>query len=261
MWAPRETSERRESGAPLRKGLGWVPAWIVGFAAGASGTVAVALLLYSGEGLLRSLTLIVAIELGAFGLGLITGAPPQERDEAVESLRRRWLFALVTFLAAAVFSIAWTLSAGFGALPFTQALGLALLGGLPLYSCGRLLKAIDAVRVIAGRKADGAIVLLGAAAGVLLTGLEALSGVGVPSFVLFLLVIISGTALLQGWVLDPVEEGAHGVNRDIRVLEDRAQVVEDGDGPVDEGAGTVEETEDDHSEAYDVTGPGTLEMP
>ena len=191
---------------PLSKGLGWAPAFVAGFAAGASGTVAVALLLYSGEGLLRSLTLIVAIELGAFGLGLRVSGRPNGWSHAVESLRRRWLSALVAFLAAAGFALAWVLFAGFGASPITQALGLALLAGLPLYACGRLLRGISAVRMMAGLTGDGALASLGAATGVLVTGLGALSGVGVPSFVFFLLVILSGAALLQGWVLKPIEE-------------------------------------------------------
>jgi hypothetical protein len=186
--------------------LGGAPAFVAGFAAGASGTVAVALLLYSGEGLLRSLTLIVAIELGAFGVGLGIGEPPREWSNAVESLRRRWLFALVAFLAAAGFALAWAFFAGFGASPITQGLGLALLAGFPLYAGGRLLRGISTVRMMAGLTGDGALASLGAAAGVLITGIGALSGVGVPSFALFLLVILSGAALLQGWVLQPLEE-------------------------------------------------------
>ena len=197
--------------APLRKGLAWAPAFVAGFGAGASGTVAVALLLYSGEGLLRSLTLIVAIELGAFGLGLGMRGPPREWSRALESLRRRWLFALMAFLAAAGFTSAWALFAGFGASPMTQGLGLALLAGLPLYACGRLLRGISAVRMMAGLTGNGAFASLGAAAGVLATGLGALSGAGVPSFVLFLLVILSGAARLQGWVLKPIEESVEAV--------------------------------------------------
>ena len=195
----------------LRNGLGWAPAFLVGFAAGASGTVAVALLLYSGEGLLRSLTLIVAIELGAFGVGLGMSAPPKEWSDAVESLRRRWLVALMAFLAAAGFALAWAFFAGFGASPISQALGLALLAGLPLYAGGRLLRGISTVRMMAGLPGDGALASVGAAAGVLVTGLGALSGVGVPSFALFLLVILSGAALLQGWVLVPLEESIAAV--------------------------------------------------
>ena len=200
---------------PLRKGLGWAPAFVAGFAAGASGTVAVALLLYTGEGLLRSLTLIVAIELGAFGLGLGAGGTPDDWSHAVESLRRRWLSALLAFLAGAGFTLAWVLFSGFGALPMTQALGLALLGGLPLYACGRLLRGISDVRMMVGLRGDGALASRGAAVAVLVTGLGALSGVGVPSFVFFLLVVLSGAALLQGWVLRPMEESIRTVEVDM----------------------------------------------
>ncbi len=93
----------------------------------------------------------------------------------------------------------------------TQGLGLALLAGLPLYACGRLLRGISAVRMMAGLTGRGAFASLGAAAGVLVTGLGVSSGVGVPSFVLFLLVILSGAARLQGWVLKPIEESVEAV--------------------------------------------------
>ncbi len=189
--------------------MGWAPAFVAGFGAGAAGTVAVALLLYSGTGLLRSLTLIVMIELSAFGLGLGLREPTSEWSHAVESLRRRWLFALIAFLAAAGFTLAWALFAGFGASRMTQAIGLALLAGLPLYACGRILGGINAVRMTVGLTGSGASASLGAAAGVLATGLGAVSGLGVPSFVLFLLVLLSGTARLQGWVLEP--EALHPV--------------------------------------------------
>ena len=200
--------------------MGWAPGFVAGLAAGATATVAVALLLYSGEGLLRSLTLIVATELGAFGLGLGTSAPPTDWDDAVESLRKRWLFVLVTFLAAAAFALSWALYEGFGASPMTQALGLALLGGLPLYACGHLLRGIGVVRMMTGQTGDGAYASLGAAVGVLVTGLGALSGIGVSSFVLFLLVILSGAALLQGWVLTPVKESMAAVGNDLTPIAD-----------------------------------------
>ena len=138
-------------GVPLRKGLGWAPAFVAGFGAGASGTVAVALLLYSGEGMLRSLALIVATELGAFGLGLGTGGPPSEWNQALESLRGRWFFVLIAFLAAAGFTLAWDFFEGFGASAMTQALGLALLAGLPLYAFGRPLRGLRGVRWGTGR--------------------------------------------------------------------------------------------------------------
>ena len=114
--------------------------------------------------MLRSLALIVATELGAFGLGLSTGGRSSEWNEALESLRGRWFFVLVAFLAAAGFTLAWDFFEGFGASAMTQALGLALLAGLPLYACGRLLRGINAVRTMTGLTGDGAVAALGAAA-------------------------------------------------------------------------------------------------
>ncbi len=249
---------------PLRKELGWAPAFIAGFAAGASGTVAVALLLYSGEGLLRSLTLIVAIALGAFGLGLGVGVQARGWNQAVESLRRRWLFVLAAFLAASGFALAWVLFEGFGASSMAQALGLALLAGLPLYACGRLLKGIGTVRSMAGLTNDGAIGSLGAATGVLVTGLGALSGVGVPSFVFFLLVILSGAALLQGWVLKPIEErmgpieGSVGpVEESLGLGEESLGLGEEGLGLGEEGLGLVEAADPQPSESLHADEPGT----
>jgi hypothetical protein len=221
--------EARESGVPLRKELGRAPAFVAGFAAGASGTVAVALLLYSGEGLLRSLTLIVAIELGAFGLGLGVGRRPRGWSRAVESLRRRWLSVLAAFFVAASYALAWVFFEGFGASAMTQALGLALLAGLPLYASGRLLKGVSAVRTMAGLTGDGALACFGASTGVLVTGLGVLSGLGVPSFVLLLLVVLSGTAFLQGWVLQPIEEHVRSVEQDMGLVEETMGLVQAAD--------------------------------
>ena len=189
----------------MRARLAWVPSFVVGAAAATVAAVAVALLLYSGEGMLRSLTLIVTVELMALGVGLAS-PPVAEWPGVVESLRKRWLWVLITFLVASVFTVAWTFGEGFGARATTQALGLTLLAGLPLYACGRLLSAISMVWIADGRPMGGAVAALGAALGVLVTGLSGLSRLGAPSLLLFLLIVLSGTALLQGSMLEGVEE-------------------------------------------------------
>ena len=184
----------------MKDRLHWVPSFVTGAASATTATVAVALLLYSGEGMLRSLILIVAFELGALGLGLgIT--VPTTRGEALVSLRRRWLSVLVAFLAASIFVLAWLFKAGFGARAGTQALGLALLAGLPLYMGGQLLAAISADESERGGGGVGAFATLGACAGVLVTGLSGLGRVGVPSLMFFMLMALSGAALVQGWLL------------------------------------------------------------
>jgi hypothetical protein len=184
----------------MKDRLHWVPSFVTGAALATTATVAVALLLYSGEGMLKSLILIVAFELGALGLGLgIT--VPTTRGEALVSLRRRWLSVLVAFLAASIFVLAWLFNAGFGARAGTQALGLALLAGLPLYMGGQLLVAISADESGRGGGGVGAFATLGACAGVLVTGLSGLGRVGVPSLMFFMLMALSGAALVQGWLL------------------------------------------------------------
>ena len=189
----------------MKGGLQWVPPFVVGAAAASVGSIAVALLLYGGEGMLRSLTLIVATELAAFGIGL--SAPPSvEWHGAVDSLRRRWVLMLFSFVAATVFTLGWTLWDGFDARPFSQAVGLALLAGLPLYASGHLLAAVAAVRVGEALPRIGAFAAFGAAAGVLMTGLSGLARVGASSLLLFLLVALSGSALVQGWILEEPEE-------------------------------------------------------
>ena len=108
---------------------------------------------------------------------------------------------LVAFLAASVFTVAWTFGVGFGAGARSQVLGLALLGGLPLYACGRLLAAISTISMTGGRQISGAFASFGAALGVLVTGSSGLSRLGAPSLLLFFLVALSGTALIQGSIL------------------------------------------------------------
>ena len=196
-----------ESGASLRSRLAWVPSFVVGAAAGTASAVAVALLLFAGEGMLRSLTLIVAVELMSLGIGL-SAPPAAEGPAVVGSLRRRWLAALVTFAAASTLTIAWTLGEGLGGGATTQAFGLAFLAALPLYACGRLLAAIATVRIGERRVEPGAMAAVGGALGVLVAGFSGLARLGAPSLLLFLLIVLSGTALLQGWILESFEQAS-----------------------------------------------------
>ncbi len=218
----------------MRARLVWIPSFVVGAAAATAGVVAVALLLYAGEGMLRSLTLIVAVELVALGIGL-AGPPAGEHwSGAVEALRRRWLSVLVSFLVASVFTVTWTFGDGFGADARMQALGLALLGGLPLYACGRLLAAIytmSMVSTIGGRANSGAPAALGAALGVLVTGSSGLSRLGAPSLLLFFLIVLSGTALMQG-----------------AILEEPQAVADDGEVTIEAGPGSEEVVSNPESE-------------
>lgn len=188
----------------------WIPPFLVGFAAAMVGEVAIGLLLYSGEGLLRALTIILATEMGALALGLAV-APRLSDCATVEALRRRWLVCLVAFLLAAGYTTAWTLRSGQVATPVMQAMGLTLLGGLPFYAAGNLLGAMAGLGRLLPRTRTrvGTAAAMGATLGIL-SGGYAVPRLSAPSVLFFLMVTLSGAALIQGFSLSGPGEGAEG---------------------------------------------------
>lgn len=154
-----------------RHPLGWAPVFVVGIASAVAAEVAMALLLYSGPGFNRSLTTLLTVEALALSAGLRF---PVGTPEVVDGLRRRWLLALLAFLAATVFGTVWTLVPELGSGRVAQGVGLALLAGLPLYACGALLVGLareSREAEAAERDGVGAVAALGAALGFALTGL------------------------------------------------------------------------------------------
>lgn len=145
---------------------------MVGASAAVAAEVAVAVLLYGGDGFIRSLTTILAVLGFAFAGGMWTA--PTGGPGLVDRLRRRWLLCLFAFLAAAVFGTAWSLFSGLGEERYGQALGLALLGALPLYASGTVIGGMSAAAAtdIGHRlRGPGAAAAAGAAIGVILTGI------------------------------------------------------------------------------------------
>jgi hypothetical protein len=228
------------------------------------------LLLYSDDGLLPALTLILTIEMGALGLGLWS-APLPVGGGAVEQLRLRWLFCLVTFALGATVAAAFNVTSAVPRNGLGQGVGLALLGALPLFSVGTLLGAMsrsgDSDRgyrstaatptvvspptAVTSPPAVGPPAVIGAGIGFLLAGGLLIPITAPYTLYLFCLVILSAGALLQGWALDdhlevevletvqgPVgelrmERRALGVSRrDLRVLLEvgRIRGAEDAEG-------------------------------
>lgn len=187
----------------------WIPPFVVGAAAAAAANMAIGLLLFSGEGLLRSLSLILAVELLALAAGLWS-VPRSEGRALVESIRRRWFLCLLTFIGAAAFTTVWTLLGGFGAVGRAQAIGLALVGALPVYGSGVLLAGMVRFNTSVGGAAGGvgSAATLGAAAGMATTGIWALTELYPPSIFLFILVLLSASALVHGGVLDRALQAA-----------------------------------------------------
>lgn len=181
----------------------WIPPFVVGAAAAAAANMAIGLLLFSGRGLLRSLSLILAVELLALAAGLWS-VPRREGRALVESLRRRWFLCLMTFIGAAGFTTTWTVVGGFGAVGGAQAAGLAFVGALPLYGAGSLLAGMVAFNAGVDGHAGpvGPPAMLGGACGMAVTGLWALTELYPPSVFLFVLVFLSASAMVHGGVLD-----------------------------------------------------------
>jgi hypothetical protein len=181
------------------------------------------LLLYIDDGLLPALTLILVVEIGALGLGLCT-APLPVGGGAVEQIRRRWLFCLVAFAMGSALAAGLNFRSDLAGTGLAQGAGLGLLGALPLFSVGALLGAMarpDDLGRVPGAPV-GPPAVLGAAIGFLLAGVVLLPNLAPHTLYLFCLVILSGGALLQGWVLDvriAVEVIARGEGRngDLRV--------------------------------------------
>jgi hypothetical protein len=197
-----------ESKAEFNPRLHWFPPFAVGCSAAIVGQLGLGMLLYADERMFEALTLILAVEVGALALGL--AARPETQGWALaDSLRRRWVFLLVTFVPAAFFALAWTVTQGLGATALTQGVGLALMGGLPLYASGSLLAAMaQMAREAAPPGLVGAAAAGGACLGILVAGGVGVSRIGGPSLLLFTLTFLSGTALFQGWRFDSREGGA-----------------------------------------------------
>lgn len=187
-----------------RHPLSWAPPFLVGLVAAVAAEISVGLLLYSGPGLLRSLTVVLATLLAALALGLWT-APAAHRPDLVELIRRRWLVALVAFTLAAVAAGAWSVLGGLASGAATRGVGLAFLAGLPLYAVGSVLGGVAAA-------ADGrpgrvaASAAGGAAVGAVFTSAVLVPNLVPASIFLFCLIAISGGALLHGRTLDDREE-------------------------------------------------------
>jgi hypothetical protein len=182
--------------------LDWVAPLLVGTAAAIAAEVAMGMLIYAGEGFMRSLTTVLAIEGVALGLGLWSAPAPH--PEVVDRLRRRWVLCLVSFIAAAAFGVAWSLVPAIGSGAAGQALGLTLLGAVPLFTCGTVLGGMGSVTrsgVAGTLREPGAAAALGAGLGFVLTGLL-LPRAPIPASLLVgCLVLLSAGGLVYGIVL------------------------------------------------------------
>lgn len=207
--------------------LGWVPPFVVGASAAMAAEVAAAILLYDGLGLLRSITTIFAVEAGAFAAGLWNA--PREGEDLVERIRVRWLACLFAFLVAAIYGTLWSVTPWLGEGRWAQGLGLALVGGVPLYAAGTVISGLSLAAATdrGGRlRAPGPAGAAGLAGGVILAGFLLPRAPLPASLLVACLVLLSFGGMVFGSVLGARtqhDERARrpGLSSDVRV-EDRS---------------------------------------
>lgn len=183
--------------------LRWLPPFLVGIATASCAEVGAVLLLYSGPGMLRSLTIVLVVESAALGLGFwsarATGA------NRLDTIRRRWFLYLVSILAATIFAGVWSLIEHLGRTRLEQGLGLAFLGALPLYACGTLLGTMGADGASDGQSSVATSAAMGATLGFAATGLTLTRVVTPASLLLTALALVSAAGLVHGAILEATE--------------------------------------------------------
>lgn len=219
---------------PAAYRLAWIAPLLVGASAAIAAEVATGILLYAGPGLMRSLTTVLAVEGGALALGLWS-TPSRSGPRLVDRLRRRWLFCLLAYMAAALFGTSWSVVQSLGEGPLGQGVGLAVLAALPLYASGLVLAGMGAVAAedpLGRLRGPGAAAALGAALGFVLTGIL-LPRAPIPaSLLVACLVLLSAGGMVYGIVLGSrpvvhVRASRQAAGSDVRV-EDRLRTP---DGP------------------------------
>lgn len=175
----------------------------MGASAAIASEVSVVMLLYAAPGFLRSLTTILTIQGAALSLGLWTA--PRQGGTLIHRLRRRWLACLITYIAAALYGIAWSLFPEIGSGRWGQGVGLAVLAGAPLYVAGIVIGGmISAVRTDAeGRVPEpGVAVAVGATLGFALNGLLLARAPMPASLFVLCVVLLSLGGMTFGSVMD-----------------------------------------------------------
>lgn len=186
------------------------PPLLLGTSLAASSELAAGLLLYTGEGMVRALSVILAVLLSSLGVGIWSGI--HDDGPVVATLRRRWLFIFLAYMLAAVYAAGWGLMVETTARGLSQGLGLAILGALPMYAGGALLGVMsrEARERMTRPAAPFALAALGAGGGSLAVGLIAGSRIIPPSFLLLCLVLLSGASFMEALGLARMEPEGTG---------------------------------------------------
>jgi 3-oxoacyl-[acyl-carrier protein] reductase len=149
-----------------------IAALFVGATIGATTAAGTALLLYTGQGFLRAVGLLISSTIMAVAAGIWAGSPdPAAHAPGPPSTRARWYGLLLALLAGGVFAAIWQTRAPLREMGFGGALAVLFILALPAYAAGALLAGVH-TREQHGSQGDAggiaATSLAGAALGVLL---------------------------------------------------------------------------------------------
>ncbi len=176
-----------------------MPPFLLGMGAAVAAEMALGLLLYTGNGLVPAITLVVMVELGALSIGIAT------RPASPETSRTwRWMVAAATLFLAGVMALVWSFVDEMPAAVPSRGLTLVVFAALPMYGFGLVLGGIqphlrgdDGRRWPGRRRPVGPPALFGATLGVLVLGMVLLPRFTPLSVYMFSLLCLASAALLE----------------------------------------------------------------
>ena len=178
----------------------WGPPFFLGLGCAVAAEMAHGLLLYSTRGFLEALTIVLAVQFGAFAMGVAT----RPRDDRV-SRTWRWLIGAGCLAIAGMAAFVWSVAEGVTEVPGSRGTTLVVFGALPMYGFGLVFGGIRThLRGEDGRMWPGqhrgvaAPAFIGAAIGVVLVGVLLLSRLTPLSIYMFSLLCLASAAMVEG---------------------------------------------------------------
>lgn len=178
----------------------WGPPFFLGLGCAVAAEMAHGLLLYSTEGFLEALTIVLAVQFGAFGIGVAT-RPASD----AKSRTWRWLIGAGGLAIAGAAAFVWSIANGVADVPGARGTTLVVFGALPMYGFGLVFGGLrthlrgEDGRMWPGRhRAAAAPAFTGAAIGVILVGVVLLPRLTPLSIYMFALLCLASAAMVEG---------------------------------------------------------------
>ncbi len=176
-----------------------LPPFLLGMGCAVSAEMALGLLLYSSNGLMSALTLVLMVQLGGLSAGIVS------RPASPEAPRTwRWLVAALALFLAGILALLWSLSDQLPDLLVSRGTTLVVFAAAPMYGFGLVLGGIqahlrgaDGRRWPGRRRPVGGPALFGATLGVLIVGMVLLPRFTPLSVYMFALLCLASAAMLE----------------------------------------------------------------